>query len=923
MRNVPISAARHRQRATPVASPDPPVLPSADLLGGPRPLLLKIVDLGLIAILVIAPFFMGGRQAFGQLTLCFLASATAVVWSIYQWSRGDARWKFTGVEPIMLLGLGLIVLQCCQLTPDLINAVSPRVHRLLPEWEANPELLRGVWQRISFTPSDTWSDFVVIIACLLFFFVAVQRISTTADLCAFVRIVALGGGLMATFGLVQFLWSNGEFYWFYRHPMTGTDVAAKGAFTNANHFANYLAMSIPAQIFLIVSHLTETTSEKTAAATPAARSGDVGWRAMLSEADYRLCGWSLLLAITCFGIFCSGSRIGLLSASTGVLLSLLIFWQKSMLSTRRMLTGIGMLVIGLTTMPLVCPPAGESAELRLPHADAKAIATNCDRTAIWNANIQGIREFPLAGTGLGSHHEVYWLWFNSPQDGKEYSHAENGYLQIALETGLTGLGLVILLWLTSLLWCAQGLWNASTPQTKGIMAVVTAGLLISLLQSITDFVWYVPACVNVVLLYAICAWRVSLMRFFEPTSTSIKCRTSSFNLSRISWVCAIPVLSALGYWMVQEKLPELAAEPIWDEYLRLTLSQPANNDPRNGIPRADQPRRIELALAAARANPRAQRLRLHAGLACLNQFALNQSQQQHHMPLSQIRDAARSLFTSTEEMDQWLDRPGVLGSERKLLKEAVDHFRASLQSCPLQPRPYLELAELVWLEGIGGHAERDLVEQAVAARPCDARAQFAMGRLLWLNGEHKAAAEHWQFAFRQDAGYRGHLITSLAAYVPARFFLDYFEPDHESLKQLRKAYQTAEDHLGYQLVLESLARSSMKVAMAQRGANAEAEWSLAHECFAELGDLKGAYHSGREAVAANPQSYSAHQTFGLWLYRNGYFAESVDELSWCAKHHPQETWLTLIAIDAQRKIDAGESTPATQIAEEPGRTIIR
>jgi Lipid A core - O-antigen ligase and related enzymes len=881
------------------------------------PLLLKLVDLGLISTLIVAPFFMGGRQALGQLVLCALSCLTAVAWSLHQWRRGEAGWRFTGVEPVMLLGVLLIVIQCCQLTPELVGAISPRIPKLLSEWSGAPDLLQGEWNRISLTPNDTQSNLVVIVASMQFFFIAVQRLSTTADLCFYIRTIALGGGVMALFGLVQWIWGNGKFFWIYDHPMTDTTVAAKGAFSNANHFAHFLALALPAQLFQIVLRLTPEDRP----VEPSWPSGK--WTDVIRKIDLSLCFWAFLLIVTGLGILCSSSLIGILSASMGILLALVIFWHRSLLTLTQVAIGAALLMISLSATPfLTASPAqvrtGENVD-----AGMTSPRTPQSRAQVWEANLQGIREFPLAGTGLGSHHEVYWMWFLYPQDGKEYSHAENGYLQIALETGLTGLGLVLLLWLSALMWCAQGLWNASTVRTKGVMAVVTAGLLMNLLQSMTDFVWYVPACVNIVLLYGICAWRISLMRFFEPVAHAVRCRTSSFQLSRLSWIAAVPCTLVLGGWMVHAKLPELAAEPLWDEYLRLTLS-PSSRTQEAGagqIPLEDQKRRIELALAACRANPNSQRLQLHAGLACLNEFAIRHSSRQHHMPLSQIRDAARSLFISTEEMDQWLNRPGVLGAERQILEEAIRHFRKSLYSCPLQPRPYLELAELVWLEGAFGNAERRLVEQAVTARPCDARSRFALGRLLWLDGEFKAAADHWKFAFRLDAGYRGHLIASLADYVPARFFLDYFEPDHDSLKQLRQAYRTSEDRTGYRMVLESLAQSSCKVAETLPPAQAEQEWILAHECYAELGDNKAADHAVRMAVAANPTSFAAHQKLGLWLYQNGFYAEAFDELSWCLRQRPQEGELAAIAIEAHRKSKADK--PPTRVAEDPGQPVIR
>lgn len=881
------------------------------------PFLLKLVDLGLISTLIVAPFFMGGRQALGQLVLCGLSCLTAVAWSLHQWRRGEASWRFTGVEPVMLLGVTLIIIQCCQLTPELVGAISPRIPKLLAEWSGTSDLLHGKWSRISLTPNDTQSNLVVIVAAIQFFFIAVQRLATTADLCFYIRVTAFGGGAMALFGLSQWIWGNGKFFWIYDHPMTDTTVAAKGAFSNANHFAHFLALALPAQLLQIVFCL-KSESRTGESAWPSGH-----WSDIFKKIDLSLCFWLLMLAVTGLGILCSSSLMGIVTASLGVLLALVIFWHRSLISLTQASIGVGLLLVSLTSAPWMVGPSGQVQRGENVDAGLTSPRTPQNRAQVWEANMQGIREFPLAGTGLGSHHEVYWMWFLYPQDGKEYSHAENGYLQIALETGLTGLGLVLLLWLSALMWCAQGLWNAATVRTKGVMAVVTSGLMISLLQSTTDFVWYVPACVNVVLLYGICAWRVSLMRFFEPATHTERCRTSSFQLSRLSWLAAVPCTLLLGGWMAYAKLPELKAEPLWDEYLRLTLSPNSAVQEAGAaqIPLEDQKRRIELALAACRANPHSQRLQLHAGLACLNQFAIKHSSRQHHMPLSQIRDAARSLFISTEEMDQWLNRPGVLGEERQILEEAIGHFRNSLHSCPLQPRPYLELAELVWLEGAFGNAERRLVEQAVTARPCDARSRFALGRLLWLEGEFKAAADHWKFAFRLDAGYRGHLIASLADYVPARFFLDYFEPDHDSLKQLRQAYKSSEDRPGYRMVLESLAHSSSKIAETLPPVAAEQEWILAHECYAELGDNKAAHHAAKMAVAANPNSFSAHQTLGLWLYRNGFYAEAFDELSWCLRQRPQEGDIAAKAIEAHRKLK-GDQTPV-RVAEDPAQPVIR
>jgi len=885
--------------------------------GEPWPATLKVVDAGLLAIYWLAPFFMAGRQAFGQLMLCVLASLTAIAWCVHQWRSGRSRWSFTGVEPIILLGLAIVALQCLEVSPELLKTVSPKVAEILPDQSAGESPASTRWNRISLTPHETWSNLTVIVACGLVFLVLSQRIRTPLDVERGLTVVAVGGFAMAAFGLAQFLLSNGKFFWVYEHPMTDTRFVAKGAFTNANHFANFLAMALPAQLYLVVSRLHGSESRHSrprGVGRPGLSAANLSPVFLLSVGAMLLTGLALLLSM---------SRGGIVVSMGGITVALLILWRKSLLPTKAAALVGGLAIACLGATLLFGDLAAKMIEQNfneLTSVDAQELDKNQGRRKIWQANLSGIREFPILGTGLGSHAEVYWMWFNHPNDGREYSHAENGYLQIALETGISGLGIVVLLWLVSLFWCAQGTWSATKLKTAGAMAAVTSGLLISLVHSITDFVWYVPACVNVVLLFAVCAWRISLMRFSETAADGEG--RPGLGLSRAAWMAAAPGFAVLGIWMVSQKLPEVACEPLWHEYLRLTLVQKKQANDDYEATETLLKRRIRLALDAAAADPQAPRVRLHAGLACLKNFALHQLKSESQMPLGQIREAARSAFESVEEMNEWLCKPGVLGEGRQFLLEARDHFQASLKGCPLQARPYLELAELAWLDGLPVEYERSLIQQAVLVRPYDARAQFAMGTSLWTQGDMEASLAHWQEAFRLDAEYRGHLIQTLAAYVPAQFFVENFHPDLESLKQLREAYRESSDRRGYALVLEELSKSSIRQALKHPELGAEKEWLVAHQCFVELGDLQSAYRAVKEAIDANPTSFEAHLTLAQFLFANRAWKEAVVEFQWCYQRKPDKDWLRTRAEQAFLAAERGV-LPADQVAEDPSGRVVR
>jgi len=73
--------------------------------------LLRLVDAGLIGVLFVAPLFMGGRGDVGRLVYVALVCWTSVCWLLRQCLLADARWRWSGLEAILLAGVGLVVLQ--------------------------------------------------------------------------------------------------------------------------------------------------------------------------------------------------------------------------------------------------------------------------------------------------------------------------------------------------------------------------------------------------------------------------------------------------------------------------------------------------------------------------------------------------------------------------------------------------------------------------------------------------------------------------------------------------------------------------------------------------------------------------------------------------------------------------------------------
>jgi len=846
------------------------------------PLAQQATDICLFLAIVIAPFFMGGRQAMGQFVLAVLACASAVAWAIHQWRAHRAQWKFTGAEPLCLIGVAILVLQCVPISPALLETISPNQTSLLTIWKSEhaASVTNTSWNYVSLTPADTWSNLTVIVSCLILFFVAVQRVRTVDDVLMLLRALVVSAFGMAAFGIVQFLFSNGKFFWVYENPYTDTTFVAKGGFTNANHFANFLAMTVPAQIFLLVRNLN-------------AKAPKHGIYLKLKMRKFETICYMVSLGVTGLALLLSMSRGGIVMGLIGTVFSLGLLWRKSLLGAQATALVSVLAIASLGATLLFGDLAVKMVEqnfVELTSADLSQLDQDNTRRKIWEANAAGMQDYPVLGTGLGSHREVYWQWFDHPHQGKEFSHAESGYFQIGLETGITGSVIVALLWLTLLSWAVRAIWKSTDLDCAGIAIAALGAFIVNLLHSISDFVWYAPANMVMLLMFAVAASTACSLQRKRPAEQAGE-RQPLFALPRLAWGLAIPLALFLAIGMTTQKSTELAGEKLWHNYLRLTMKQKSRSDDEINMHETLMKRRIEFTLLAVEANPNAHRIQLHAGLSYLKLFALHQKETENEMPLGQIREAALTAFDDPESMTAWLNQPGVLGEGKQLLSKASDHFRRAIELCPVQSRPYLELSELVWLEGVPAEMETELIKQAVQVRPFDSRAQFALGRLHWLDGEHKQAIAHWKESFRLDANYRGHLIGILSKYVPASFFLEHFDPDRDALRQLKLAYSESADLEGLKNVTKQLGVKCVEDAVQAPGLQAEKDWLEAHECFAALEDLNAAYHCGKEAIRANPTSYKAHLTFGLWLYHHQVFEEAQEEFLWCHRKKPDIPWL--------------------------------
>jgi O-antigen ligase len=666
-------------------------------------MLLRTVDAALAGVVFVLPFCMGGRQAIGQLLLVVLAVLAAVAWTARQAVAPDARWRSTAAQWLLLAVTLLVAVQIIPLSETWLMRLSPEIPDLLPLWMSSAGQQQiGSWNQLSLTPQATRDGLVQWLAYAALFLVAVQRITSLAHVERLLRWIAWSAAAMACFGLIQYLASNGKFFWVYQHPFIGTTDCVRGAFTNRNHFAHFLALGLGPLLWWMQS----------------------SWKRAGAETSLRVGLAVLMLGVVLFAALMSFSRGGAVALMTAGVAYFTVAWRASLLSRRFVLAGAGLCVL-VVAMLLVHGYQGVAGRLDdLTSGSLEQLDPSQGRRKVWTAVTSAIVDFPLLGTGVGSHIEIYHRYFDEPS-WTEYTHAESGYLQVAEETGLAGIALLATGIAFCGAWCC-GAWRqrGSKTDVTSCLAAIVASLAASLIHSLYDFVWYVPSCTALIALLAGCAFH--LCRLTRTTAATAK------PLLGWAWAGACCVLLMAGTSAAMGRWGAVRAEPHGDEY---RIAGRGVNDPR-----AQADRMLKHFSAMAAHDPDDARSQLALAEACLRQFDLAQRASENPMSLTAIRDAALAGgFADRAQLAGWLDR--ALGQRRTWLDKALWHTRRSLELCPLQGQGYLYLAELAFLEQTDRDRPRALIAQALAVRPHDGSVLFKAGEEAALAGDIDGAAD--------------------------------------------------------------------------------------------------------------------------------------------------------------------------------------
>jgi len=876
---------RHRRRAHRTG----PAKPVDSTLAGKLTLL---TDVCLMLTLTAVTLCFAGRTPIGQFVLVGLTSLTAIVWSLRQSIIESSGWRATGTLWIWCLGVSIAIIQITPLPTDWLQFLSPEHGRLLPLWSSASTGMFPAWTTLSFNPTETRSGLVTFLCYALIFLVTTQRIATQADVERILRGVACVGMGVAAFALLQFLFSNGLYFWCYDYPLATTRHYAVGPFSNRNHLGQFLAMMVgPTMLWLV-----QMTGQ------PVQPTRDFGTRA----GPNRVLSIGLiamgLSAILLTGLM-SLSRGGVAAMALATMVCLVLFSRRGQLPTFFLPV---VLVVGLAV------GAGAVATNYQLLASRFDLIQSGPRETIWAANFRLAKRFPVFGTGIGTHAASHPLEVDLVNDSREFSHAESGYLQIASECGLFGLAVVGLMILSCLSWSRTAL-KASTEANIAVAAgAITASLVANLLHAAVDFFWFAPGCMLVVTLLAACLCRLSqFAKARQGFPEQIRSR------SRLVWSMTTVGMTALAAWMISVKLPSALAEPDHTAYLRLLYrSQPPEDEDLHEIEREKM---IHL-IAAARLNPSDSRSQVSVAAGYLRIFQLKQEASDNPMTLDQLRDAAiASEFESAQALHKWLD--AAVGPHKKYLLAAQHYSRKALRNCPLEGLAYVRLARLDFLRDPQTDQSSALQEQALIVRPFDATVDFEVGRLASQAGDLERAKTHWRKAFHRDFKLRREIAEGLAVQMSAAKLIETFAPDRVGLSVVLRAYETAHRDEELPLLRAEYINACLTDARRMPAETSEPVWLEAIKTYQATGEIDTAAQVAREALETHGQSLELHQRYGKILIELGDFRRAAKHLKWAAARAPDNAALQRLAAETTRQALRAPLASAEQPLRDSGSSL--
>ena len=360
----------------------------------------------------------GSSQGYWGNALLRILAIVIIAWALIE--RSD-RPVPRGMKQLFLLaglGIGLGIVQLIPIPTEIWASLAGRGQFV------DGFRLLGVdpgFMPISLVPYDT-------IAALLALLPPAAVVAALVGLRGYNKGLLAAGLIVGTMlavllGILQVTSADPPNSPWYLYERTNHGLAT-GFFANSNHMASLLLVTIP---FIVALGVTVRKRAKDA---------------RLGPAVLAVVGGAVLVAI--LGLFLNGSLAGY-----GLVLPVALASLLMLVGVRASIVRLVLAVAGVGSLAAL-------AVLWASPVNQDAATSVSSRQAILVNSMELIREFGPVGTGLGTFEKGYRL-SEQPSAVDRYfvNHAHDDYLELAIETGLPGIALLLLF----LAWWVRSVWQ--------------------------------------------------------------------------------------------------------------------------------------------------------------------------------------------------------------------------------------------------------------------------------------------------------------------------------------------------------------------------------------------------------------------------------------------------------------------------------
>lgn len=742
-----------------------------------------------MAVALVSPWLFGGAVESHQAYLAWLLAAALPFTAAANWfcrrvpAGPHARWE-SRLICLALIVLGGGILQCVQLPQNVLQRLSPAAAAI---WEASIEATAATESvrpdghdpsdsidatqppvpphskrtTISLYPGSTWTELARFAVVFAAFLVALEVFRSDKWRICFLGLLFANGLLFVAFSWLQDLTWNEKIFWAIPYSQTGRPF---GAYVNRNHAGGFLNFCIAAAAACGIQRLLADQGVKVGASSESPwtsrRTVDMGiliWAgcAILIAGILSTQSRGAILSLLAAGVVTS---IRLLQVSRGKLLLPIVVSLSLLLGSGLLLTWwVGKANLLRGRMSTLVDDWSAASTGRIDH---------------WADSVHMIPDYWRTGSGLGTYRYLYRL-YESGYRPAWYYHAENCYLEIAVDGGIIGLALFLAMWGIGLRLCFPLSHREHEPSSGALsQALSIAGthfLAAQAVHAALDFNLYMPA--NAIILASFLALLVqrnnnSIRLLHAPPAAR---DSATPHLSRDAfqgtWPAAVRIACIVGCLVgltfAAQQLSGVgkiatAANRIdqWQGDLAYDLAalQQEYDSLKTYVTNtfsaegADRLARLsELMYRTETYHTLRDRLPSASPKALWQLTDLpNLHQRMHSLEFDAKLDA--------EERTQRLKNLSAEPPIRNELRQAWTNYGFSIAACPLRATPYVGRARLALLYG-SPEKENDLFDLAVASAPQDVDLLFDLARYHFQAQRNDRAIELLRRALRPTTKY--------------------------------------------------------------------------------------------------------------------------------------------------------------------------